>query len=159
MERVQRILNHPQFKKYMELNFQAEKDRKFCRHDIQHSLDVARVAYIIALENKYDLDKEIIYITALLHDIAKWKQYSQNADHAAEGAVLARKILVDLNMEKGDTEMILDAIAKHRKMEGHSTSLSKVLYAGDKSCRQCVSCSMVKECNWFINGSTPVFNY
>ncbi|EPR09298.1 HD domain-containing protein [Ruminiclostridium papyrosolvens] len=159
MERVQRILNHPQFKKYMELNSQAEKDREFCRHDIQHSLDVARVAYIIALENKYDLDKEIIYITALLHDIAKWKQYSQKVDHAAEGSVLASEILVDLNLNKGDTEMILDAIAKHRKKEGHSTSLSKVLYAGDKSCRQCVSCTMIEECNWFINGSTPVLNY
>ncbi len=159
MESVQRILDHPQFKKYMELNSQAEKDRKFCRHDIQHSLDVARVAYIIALENKYNLDKEIIYIAALLHDIAKWKQYSQKADHATEGAVLAREILVDLNLSKDDAAMILDAIANHRKKEGHSTPLSKVLYAGDKSCRQCVNCSMVEECNWFINGSTPVLNY
>ncbi|WP_024831668.1 HD domain-containing protein [Ruminiclostridium josui] len=159
MERVQMILNHPQFKKYMELNSQAERDRKFCHHDIQHSLDVARVAYIIALENKYDLKKEIIYITALLHDIAKWKQYSQKADHAAEGAVLAREILLDLNMEKDDIEMVLDAIEKHRKKEGHSTPLSKVLYAGDKSCRQCVKCAMVGECNWFINGGTPVLNY
>ncbi len=159
MERVLKILNHPLFKKYMELNSQAEKDRKFCLHDIQHVMDVARVAYIIALENKYDLDKEIIYITALLHDIAKWKQYSQNTDHAAEGAVLAREILVDLNMEKGDTEMILDAIAKHRTKEGHSTSLSKVLYEGDKSCRQCVSCNMVEECNRFANGRIPELYY
>ncbi len=159
METVQKILNHPQFKKYMELNSQAEKDRKFCRHDIQHVMDVARVAYIISLENKYDLSKEIIYITALLHDIAKWKQYSQKVDHAAEGAVLAREILDDLNMDKGDTEMILDAIAKHRKKEGHSTPLSKVLYEGDKSCRQCISCIMVEECNWFANGRIPELYY
>ncbi len=159
MELVQRILNHPQFKKYMELNSKAEKDRKFCLHDTQHVMDVARVAYIISLENKYDLDKEIIYITALLHDIAKWKQYSQKADHATEGAVLAREILEDLNIDKGDTEMILNAIAMHRKKEGHSTPLSKVLYEGDKSCRQCVSCSMVEECNWYANGKIPVLYY
>ncbi len=159
MELVQRILNHPQFKKYMELNSRSEKDRKFCLHDIQHVMDVARVAYIISLENKYDLDKEIIYITALLHDIAKWKQYSQKADHAAEGAVLAREILEDLNIDKGDTEMILNAIAMHRKKEGHSTPLSKVLYEGDKSCRQCVSCSMVEECNWYASGEIPVLYY
>ena len=159
MEKVQMILNHPQFKKYMELNFQAERERKFCHHDIQHSLDVARVSYIIALENKYDLEKEIIYITALLHDIAKWKQYSQKVDHAAEGALLAREILDDLNMKKEDTEMILDAIAKHRKKEGHSTHLSKVLYAGDKSCRQCFNCCMVGGCNWYADGFTPALYY
>ncbi|ACL75683.1 HD domain-containing protein [Ruminiclostridium cellulolyticum] len=159
MKKVHKILSHPQFKKYMELNFQAEQDRKFCRHDIQHSIDVARVAYIISLENNYNLDKEIIYITALLHDIARWKQYSEKVDHAAEGAVLARGILRDLKMDNNDTEMILDAIAKHRKKEGHSTPLSKVLYAGDKSCRQCIVCSMVEECNRYEDGYKPVLYY
>lgn len=159
MKKVQKVLSHPQFKKYMELNFQAEQDRKFCRHDIQHSIDVARVAYIISFENNYNLDKEIIYITALLHDIARWKQYSEKVDHAAEGAVLAHGILSDLNMDKNDIEIILDAIAKHRKKEGHNTPLSTVLYAGDKSCRQCFNCCMVEECNWYDDGSKPVLYY
>lgn len=159
MDKVERILNHPQFKKYMSLNSQAEKDRSFCHHDLQHAIDVARVAYIINLENGYEISKEVIYITALLHDIAKWKQYSDKSDHAAEGAVLAREILNDLDLDKNHEEMILDAISRHRKKEGHSTPLSTVLFAGDKACRQCVGCSMIEECNWYLDGSKPVFNY
>ncbi|HEX2926035.1 MAG TPA: HD domain-containing protein [Ruminiclostridium sp.] len=159
MDKVEKILNHPKYKKYIGLNSMSEKDRRFCRHDLQHAIDVARVAYIIALENKYQLSKEIIYVAALLHDIAKWKQYSQKLDHAAEGAVLAREILNDIDMDEHDTEMILDAIGKHRRKEGLNTPLSTVLYAGDKSCRQCIGCSMVNECNWYSDGTKPVFYY
>ncbi|MDF2985337.1 MAG: putative domain HDIG-containing protein [Eubacterium sp.] len=159
MDLVNNILKHPKFIEYIGLNKAREVERIFCHHNLQHALDVARVAYIIALENRYDLSKEIIYAAALLHDIAKWKQYKEKVDHASEGAVLAGEILEDLNTNIEDTEMILDAIRSHR-IKGRGTStLSIVLYAGDKSCRPCIDCNMVKECDWYIDGKEPELLY
>lgn len=159
MKYAKKILKHPKFIEYLKLNKTEEVNRKFCHHDLQHALDVGRVAYIIALENKYDLSKDIIYSTALLHDIAKWKQYREKLDHAAEGAMLAGQILDDINMNEQDSEIILDAIRNHR-VKGKGTSpLSLVLYSGDKSCRPCIGCSMVKDCDWFTDGKKPELIY
>ncbi|MGI6684337.1 MAG: HD domain-containing protein [Bacillota bacterium] len=66
------------------MNEQQEINREFCCHQMQHALDVARIYYILFLE-KYqdgissdlknmsvDQTKELIYATALLHDIGRW---------------------------------------------------------------------------------------
>jgi len=159
MELVQRILQHPKYKEYLKLNAEAEKDRKFCCHNLQHALDVARVAYIISLENSYNLSKEIIYITALLHDIAKWKQYSEKTDHAEAGAVLAEGILRDIGVQDKDIEMIKDAIKNHRRKDEKVSDLSKVLYDADKSCRICVECEAINECKRFKDGKKPALFY
>lgn len=159
MELVDKILEHPKFIKYMKLNAKAEKKRKFCCHDIQHALDVARVAYIIVLENRYDLSKEMIYAAALLHDIGKWRQYKEKLDHAGEGAVLAQEILQDSGVNEQDTALITDAIRGHRSQDENSSVLSRVLYVSDKTCRMCFRCSMIEECNRFKDGKQPVLEY
>ncbi|MHB1393541.1 MAG: HD domain-containing protein [Clostridia bacterium] len=159
MEIVDKILKHPKFSKYLKLNAKAEKKRKFCRHDLQHAVDVARVACIIALENKFDLSKDMIYAAALLHDIAKWKQYNEKVDHAMEGAVLAKEILKDTGMNVQEAELILDAIRSHRTIGENNSPLSMVLYTGDKACRLCIQCGMIDECNRFEDGKQPDFQY
>lgn len=159
MDIVDKILVHPKFIKYLKLNEEEEKERKFCHHDLQHAIDVARVAYIIALENNFGLSKEIIYTAALLHDIAKWKQYREKLDHSVEGSALAKEILNDVDMDIHDTELILEAISNHRSKGEDKSPLSRVLYAGDKACRLCIECDMVDECNWFVDGKQPSFEY
>lgn len=159
MEMVDAILNHPQYIKDMALNAEAEKDRLFCRHDLQHSFDVARVAYIMSLERQFTISKEVIYATALLHDIAKWKQYKYGVDHALEGAILAKEILEDIGVSKKETEEITDAIKTHRRKETRKSRLGIVLYESDKSCRPCIFCSSLIECNRFIEGRKPKLTY
>lgn len=159
MEMVNKILKHPKFIKYLELNAEAEIERKFCHHDLQHAVDVARIAYIIALENKFNLSKDIIYAAALLHDVAKWKQYKEKVDHASEGAVLAEEILKDVGMNAQDAELIMDAIRSHRTKGKNNSPLSMVLYAADKACRLCSKCDMIGECNWFEDGTPPDLQY
>lgn len=158
MDIIDKILKHPKFLEYLKLNENAEKARKFCHHNLQHAIDVGRVAYIIALENNFDLSKNLIYAAALLHDIGKWKQYSEKVDHAIEGALLAQEILKDVDMNLQDTELILDAIRNHRT-KGSSSPLSKVLYDGDKACRLCIKCDMIGECNRFEDGKQPSLQY
>ena len=46
-ERLNRILNHNLYKEYVWKTREAEQDRKFCRHDMRHFLDVARLSIIL----------------------------------------------------------------------------------------------------------------
>lgn len=159
MEFANKILKHHKYVRYLELNAEAEKTRTFCRHDLQHSVDVARTAYIITLEKGLDLGKDLIYSAALLHDIAKWKQYRDKSDHAAEGAVLALEILRDVGMDDESSERIASAIRLHRTKGEKPDPLSYVLYAGDKACRTCTQCGSIDKCNRFEDGRQPELLY
>ena len=75
MQRIWKIYEHPLFIEGLVKNKDAEKERIFCHHDMNHFLDVARLMYIFSMERGYAFGKEEIYATALLHDIGKWQQY------------------------------------------------------------------------------------
>ena len=49
MKRIDQILSHPVFREQFALLQEAEKDRIFCRHTMEHFLDVARLMYIYNL--------------------------------------------------------------------------------------------------------------
>ena len=71
MDKINEIfLNDKYVKLLNELN-ELEENRVFCKHGIEHFLDVARIAYIKVLENKLSYSKEVIYAIALLHDIGR----------------------------------------------------------------------------------------
>lgn len=159
MEQIDRILEHPDFMNFMEFNSQAEKDREFCHHDLAHAVDVARTAYILVLENKYELSKELVYTAALLHDVGRWRQYRDKVDHAEESVILSEPILKDIGTKEEDIKLILGAIGSHRTKDEKSSLLSKVLYEADKACRLCVSCKMLKDCNRFDGLKKPVLKY
>ena len=131
--RISLIWRHPLYQKHCEKIQELEKDRIFCRHTPEHFLDVARLMYIYSLENKLDLSREIIYATALLHDIA--------------GAEIAGKILADLHFTEQEKEEILSAISQHRT-DGSDNVLAMLLYKADKKSRNCFSCSAASECYW-----------
>ena len=50
MDRVNQIWNHPLYQNELNKLQLLETDREFCRHTPEHFLDVARLAYIRALE-------------------------------------------------------------------------------------------------------------
>lgn len=81
MNRVNQILFHPRYRQALEQTELWERDRKFCRHGISHFLDVARLAYIRCLEERLDVDKDVIYAAALLHDIGRYQQYERGTPH------------------------------------------------------------------------------
>lgn len=47
MKRIDQILSHPVFREQFSLLQEAEKDRIFCRHTMEHFLDVARLLSLI----------------------------------------------------------------------------------------------------------------
>ena len=147
MKRVNAIVNHPLFKEGMEQNRICEQNRIFCKHDMDHFLDVARLAYIFSMERNYKLDKELIYAAALLHDIGRWQQYTQGIPHDKAGARTAEKILKDTEFSCEEKKMIICAIEGHRNTD-HKSPLSEILYDADKISRNCYACCAEQECNW-----------
>lgn len=62
MERVDKILQNSFYRECLVKISDWEEKRQFCRHDSNHFLNVARIAYIINLEENLDIDKEMIYL-------------------------------------------------------------------------------------------------
>lgn len=149
MERIDKIVNHRLFLENLEKNKAAEADRRFCRHDMAHFLDVARVGWILILEEELELSKELIYGAALLHDLGKHRQYLEGIPHEQASAFIAPQILVDCGFDGKETAVIVDAILQHRNpAAGGERALCGVLYRADKASRACFACKAEPDCSW-----------
>ena len=130
----------------------AEKERFFCKHDITHLLDTARIMQLINLEEGLCLDKDIVYATALLHDIGRLAQYEDGTPHEKAGAILAEKILSECGYDADERTLIISAISRHRQSQSKGKSeselLSDILYRADKAGRLCFQCDARLKCNW-----------
>lgn len=146
MDKVNEILNNEKYKKYLVMLEELEKDRVFCKHGIEHSLDVARIAYIRVLELELPYSKEIIYAIALLHDIGRVLEYKENIPHHKGSLILSKEILYETSFEKEKIDKILKAISEHRDIS--TDELSKVIYESDKLSRNCFLCKSERDCYW-----------
>ncbi len=149
MEQYHKILEHELFHEYRDKITVLEKDRIYCRHGIEHLLDVARIAYIMNLEQGLCYSKDVIYATALLHDLGKPEQYENKIPHEITGAKKAARVLKDCGYGEKEILEIQSAIADHRrgpKEPGHK--LSELLYEADKKSRMCLFCQAMDSCNW-----------
>lgn len=147
MNKIDRLLSNNKFMSYMQQINEKETDREFCRHGIEHCLDVARISYIINLENDLGLDKEIIYAMALLHDIGRACEYENGVLHDQAGGEIARELLIDAGFIKEDVNQICQAITEHRNIND-SHPLSSLLYKADKMSRNCFTCKVYEKCYW-----------
>lgn len=143
MQRCNKIYNHPIYQKHMAHIAEMERDRKFCCHDLEHSLDVARIGLIMILEEGLPIDKELFYAAALLHDAGRYT----GLPHNESGAMLAGKLMPQCGFSAEETELVINAIREHR-IDENSSEFSKVLYTADKKSRMCMNCKAADECYW-----------
>ena len=152
MKRVNAIFRHPLYQTYYRRLEEAEQGRIFCRHQMTHLMDVARIAYIRSLEEVLGLDREVIYAAAVLHDIGKVLQYEEGIPHEITGEKIAAEILDGLAGENAFSEtektMILTAIRGHRKLRDEPEVLERLLYESDKASRMCFACPADPQCDW-----------
>lgn len=143
MQRCNKIYNHPLYKERTRIISEAEKDRIFCPHNLEHALDVARIGYIQILEQGLKIEKELFYTAALLHDAGRYS----DKPHNESGAELARTIMPDCGFTQEETELVQNAILGHTAGT-KSDDFSKILYDADKRSRLCFLCKAQKECYW-----------
>ncbi len=148
MERIGAILRNEDYRSNLKKNMQAEEERVYCRHGMDHFLDVARIAYILNLERGLGYGKDLIYAAALLHDIGKWRQYEEGIPHSRASALAARKILPQCGFDGNEILQIADAISTHSKYDAEDNSLKYLLYKSDKLSRKCFLCAAAKKCDW-----------
>ncbi len=160
MYRVDKIFHDPWYIKCIERNALCEKNRRFCRHDLQHMLDVARITYILFLEGTgggkmaaapelecpVPLNKEVIYAAGLLHDIARWHEYETGEDHAAAGARMAGPVLDRAGFDMVEKDLITTAIKEHRTGGRKASLLGRYLCKADDLSRPCSRCQARREC-------------
>ena len=147
MNRADKILKNEKFRAYLNKTAQYEKDRIYCLHDIQHALDTARIAYIKSLEGNAELDKEIIYAAALIHDIGRCAQYEDGTPHDEASALLGRGILEECEFTADEINQILTAVSEHRT-DADRSPLGALLYEADNKSRMCMLCDARETCKW-----------
>ena len=148
MKRVDAILNHPVFRRELKKIERQEKNRIYCKHNVGHLLDVARIAYIMALEEGHAIQPDIVYAAALLHDIGKGAQYEIGMPHSEAGRELAEEILHECGYTKDEISGIGEAVEYHNRPEILLGSLSRILYQADKRSRKCFLCQARQSCYW-----------
>ncbi|AFA47878.1 HD domain-containing protein [Acetobacterium woodii] len=134
------------FQSYLQKINDCEQKRRFCHHDMNHFLAVARIASIKATEAGFKLSRDLIYTTALLHDIGRFVQYQDKTPHEIASHHLAISLLENLAFTGAENKLILDAIRNHRNPQAQG--FSQVFYQSDKLSRACFSCPVEKECDW-----------
>lgn len=159
IERVNKILNNNKYSEYLRLNEIYEANRKFCKHDLDHFLDVARIAYILVLENKIDIGKEEVYAAALLHDIGRWAEYAGEKPHDEASADIAYEILEESGFNESERKIIMEAIKGHRIEKDGGADFARLFYKSDKLARKCYDCKVVKECKWKSEMKNIKINY
>lgn len=148
MDRVNRIISNPKYLELLGYNEEEEQDRVYCKHGMEHFLDVSRIAYILSLEEKLNFKKELIYSIGLLHDIGKFMQYKHKIPHEKASAELAVELLQDAGFDEEEIKIITDAILSHRKQPSENNRLSYIIYKADKLSRKCFCCPVETTCNW-----------
>jgi uncharacterized protein len=159
MERVNLILQNPSYQTWIIAVNQAEMGRDFCRHGVEHALDVARIAYELWLDNGGNpVAKDIVYAAALLHDVGRWQEYEDpTVDHAEASAELAEPLLLEVGYHPMVAAEIVKAIRLHRK--GAQEGLAQVLYQADKLSRPCYLCPSRRKCNWSADKQNKILLY
>ncbi len=141
MERIDKILNHDLFIEYTRKIYTAEADRSFCCHNIEHFLDVARIAMILNLKEQLNIEEELIYAAGLLHDIGRFVEYEEGVPHETASSILAPEILMQCGFEQNETCVIISAILHHRdKKVEMNKDLRGIIYIEDKARRACFLC-------------------
>lgn len=158
MERIDRILKHVRFQECKNIISQAELQRSYCKHGMEHSLDVARIAYILNLEEQAGLNQEVIYAMALLHDLGRSVEYRGGGSHHEAGVGLAEEILADCAFTPEEIRWITEAIAGHKdeqRMKNPNADCMepgevyrRLLYRADKLSRNCFDCEASATCYW-----------
>ena len=146
MKNIDIIMNNSMYTESLEKLKKYEENREFCNHTIEHFIDVARIAYIMVLEEDLKVSKEVIYAIGLLHDIGRVKQYEEGIHHDIASVDMSREILKETSFTEEEVKIILNGIANHRKESANK--LEEIIYRADKLSRQCFSCKAENECYW-----------
>ncbi len=152
MDRIEKLVGLESYKAALERTRNHEKHRIFCKHDMAHFLDVARICYILALEGNLLgglLIKETIYGAAMIHDIGRFEQYEGGRKHDRASIDIGKNMLREAGFNEEEVAMMLEMAANHRNDEVKDENSARgIFYRADKLSRSCYTCEAEPQCDW-----------
>jgi len=150
-KRILKIFENDEFFLALDSIKDLEKSREFCKHNLEHCLQVARLAL---KESNGKINVEIIIVTALLHDLGRAKEWLlnynallTNESHNILSAKYSEKILLDCGFSIDETNLIYIAIENHNNDKvALETGLNGIIYRADKTSRDCENCKTKNKC-------------
>ncbi len=126
------LKNNPSINAYIEGADRSLAALGYTEHSFAHVTKVAKVSeYILTTLGLPEKEIELAKIAAYLHDIGN---LVNRIDHSQSGAVMAFRILDNLNMDASDIAKIVSAIGNHDEGTGVPVdNLSAALILADKS--------------------------
>lgn len=123
-------------KNYKHIKDIVTKELSCSAHNMDHVMRVFNLCKLIA-DSEANVDRDVLFISALLHDIARVKESKDNTgnvDHAVLGSEMAEEILKALNYDDKMIEKVKHCIVSHRFRSGHipKTIEAKILFDADK---------------------------
>lgn len=161
MKYVEALLKNDRYLYALKKIEEAEEDRVFCKHDFEHMLHVCRIAYIMNLENHLGLEKEMIYLYGLLHDIGRAAEYEQGLSHEQAGMMLAESILDEIRCPGELKHKVIREIGNHRSKPEDLCAITTetVFWQADKKARNCFLCTQKEACHWATEKRTTGINW
>ncbi|MGL4607160.1 MAG: HD domain-containing protein [Eubacteriaceae bacterium] len=157
MENTNRLFENKDYQSYLNRIHFHEKNRAFCKHNLSHFLDVARIATIKSREAPLSLTRDLIYTTALLHDIGRFQQYEDKTPHEIASHKLATGLIQTLDFSGDEKKIILEAIINHRNP--NTEGFNRIFYESDKLSRSCFGCIEEQNCHWSKEKKNLKINY
>ncbi len=127
---------------YLMLKAIVEKELSCSAHNMEHVMRVYNLCLKLA-KNELGVDLEVLKTAALLHDIARVKEDTDDSgrvDHATLGSEMAGRILTKLRYPKAKIGQVKHCIASHRFRRSSGTGdknaprtkEAKLLFDADK---------------------------
>ena len=162
MKYTEKLLQNPGFRKIQAEIRQWEITRIYCHHELAHSMDVARMAWIYFLEDcqkehlflepmQLEEKKDFIYVCALLHDIGRAKQYETGVHHSVGGQALAECLLLAIGAPETWKDPVLHIVAGHHacgRTDESERQIAGYIDRADHDCRPCFLCEGRDTCKW-----------
>ena len=110
------IINNPEIKTYIEAADKSLSALGFTEHSFAHVTKVAKTSEYILSTLGFDEHKiELAKIASYLHDIGN---LVNRIEHSQSGAIMAFRILTNLEMDPSDIATIVTAIGNHDEGTG-----------------------------------------
>lgn len=114
----------------------VENELTKSQNNLEHTFRVANICAKLA-KGIQKIDRDLLICGALLHDIGKVREYSdnpKNLKHSEIGAKMARGILFELNCEEMFINKVYEIVAYHsRKVDNVTLSYeAKIVHDADK---------------------------
>lgn len=161
MKYVERLMLSQTFLDIRKQLDKQEQTRAFCKHGLDHSLDVARIAQLMNLEFGFLQDKEEIYLSALLHDLGRVEEYERGIQHQKAGYEIARKLLGEIQYPLHLWEPVLQRVLEHRHLNicNEEITADNFFWFADKRSRNCFVCQQSQDCNWKTEKKTKTIKW